>query len=314
MDDQTAFRFITGQTSEDEERSLLKDYADAPDEFTDRCNDIHAIMDISELEQIGKKLEKRSRRAALRHNAALALKLAAIAAAIVLAVLVTRERTLNSLSDLTATVEAPKGEIIHFTLPDSTVVYLNSGARLQYPVVFRKDCRRVTLSGEALFDVKHEENRPFVVSTFASDVKVLGTRFNILAEEEDSTFIASLLEGKILLTNLLDEREGQLEMHPNDIVEIRGTSLELSSDEEPDICWTRGLVKIGGQNFEELMKDFENAFNVSIVIRREELPDISGVSGKIRINDGIDNALKILQHTAQFGFSRDIQSNVVTIE
>lgn len=314
MDEQTAYRFISGQTVPGEENSLLKDHAEAPEEFLELCNDIHAIMDIAELDQIGKKLERRGRREALRHNAFLILKITAVAASIAVAAVITREMTFNSIAERTVSVEAPRGEIIHFTMPDSTVVYLNSGARLQYPAVFRKDCRRVTLSGEAMFDVKHEEDRPFVVSTFASDIKVLGTRFNILAEEGSGTFVASLLEGKILLTNLLDERKVQIEMHPNDVVEIRGTSLELSSGEEPDICWTRGLVKIGGQSFEELMKDFENAFNVRIVIRRENLPDISGVSGKIRINDGIDNALRILQRTADFRFSRDVQANLVTID
>lgn len=313
MDEQKAFGFITGKRLEEEAKSLLKEYSQTPEEFTELCSDIHSIMDLSELEGLESTLETSKRKAANRRKAALTLKIGAVAAAILLAVIISKERTLSSLSGMMASVEAPKGEIIHFTLPDSTVVYLNSGAKLQYPVIFGKDCRKVKLSGEAMFEVKHEEGRPFVVSTFASDIEVLGTRFNVLAKEQDSTFIASLLEGRIMLTNLMDERKGQLEMHPNDIVEIRGNSLELSCNEEPDICWTRGLVKIDGQSFRQLMEDFENAFDVKITVRMDNIPDISAVSGKIRINDGIDNALKILQQTVRFKFSRDYQSNEITI-
>lgn len=313
MDDQTVFRSIAGQIPEEDEKRILEEYSAAPGEIAGLYDEIHTIMDISELEEIGRKMDNYRRTRTLRRITAVFMKATGIAASIVLAAFIAREGTLRSLSGMTATVEAPKGEIIHFTLPDSTVVYLNSGARIQYPAVFRKDCRKVALSGEAMFDVKHDEKCPFVVSTFASEIKVLGTKFNVSADEEDGTFVASLLEGKVLLTNLLDERKTQVEMRPNDVVRISGGKLELTMAQELDICWTRGLVKIGGQDFRELMEDFENAFDVRIVIQKEEIPDLSGVSGKIRINDGIDNALKILQHTASFDFIRDEQSNVVTI-
>ena len=43
------------------------------------------------------------------------------------------------------------------------------------------------------------------------------------------------------------------------------------------------------------------------------LPDIRNVSGKIRVNDGIDKALRILQYTADFSYRKDPETNVVTI-
>lgn len=313
MDEQTILRAIMGQIQEDEAKTLADECEAEPEKAAGMFGDMHTMIDVAELEEIGRKMDDCRRTSLLRRCAAMFMKAAGVAAAILVAVWITEEATVRSFSGMTATVEAPRGEIVHFILPDSTVVYLNSGARLQYPAVFRKDSRNVKLSGEAMFDVSHDEDCPFTVTTFASEIKVLGTRFNVRAEESEGSFTATLIEGRIMLTNLLDERKTQVDMRPNDVVRINDGRLELSTVDNPDICWTRGLVEIGGRSFEDQMQDFEKAFDVSIVISRGDLPDISGVSGKIRINDGIDNALKILQQTASFEFSRDPRSNVVVI-
>lgn len=85
-------------------------------------------------------------------------------------------------------MQAPNGQRLKLTLPDGTGVQLNSGSVIEYPSVFGKDVRRIRLSGEAMFDVTHNEEQPFVVETFASDIRVLGTRFNVVANENASDF------------------------------------------------------------------------------------------------------------------------------
>ncbi|MFR4235218.1 MAG: FecR domain-containing protein [Alistipes onderdonkii] len=60
-------------------------------------------------------------------------------------------------------------------------------AKIEYPSVFKKNLRRVKLSGEAVFDVEHDERCPFVVETFASDIRV-GTKFNVVADERHQRF------------------------------------------------------------------------------------------------------------------------------
>ncbi|WP_418164312.1 DUF4974 domain-containing protein, partial [Alistipes putredinis] len=83
---------------------------------------------------------------------------------------------------------------------------------------------------------------------------------------------------------------------------------------DPEIlCWTEGLINISGLPFDELMEKFERAFDVKIDITLTTLPNIKNVSGKIRVNDGIDKALHILQYTADFSYRKDSDTNVVTI-
>lgn len=222
--------------------------------------------------------------------------------------------TYESISDQITTLHVPNGQRIEIMLPDGSHVWLNSGARIEYPVVFKKNVRRVRLSGEALFDVQHDSKCPFEVETFATRINVLGTKFNVIADESYNRFSTSLLRGKIRVTNLLDPRGQQIVMNPDETVNLSNGRLFVETMKNTEaMCWTEGLVNISGLPFDELMSKFEQVFDVRIVISRTSIPDIGKISGKIRVNDGIENALRILQYAADFSFDKDDETNVVTI-
>ena len=71
----------------------------------------------------------------------------------------------------------------------------------------RQGERRVKVAGEAMFDVEHDPAHPFVVETFACDVEVLGTKFDVMAEEREGLFSAALLRGSVKVTNRLTPGE-----------------------------------------------------------------------------------------------------------
>ncbi|MTT07344.1 DUF4974 domain-containing protein, partial [Proteus mirabilis] len=211
-------------------------------------------------------------------------------------------------------LQVPYGQRLKFTLPDGSSVQLNSGAKIEYPSVFKKNLRRVKLSGEAVFDVEHDERCPFVVETFASDIRVLGTKFNVVADERHQRFSTALLQGRVQITNRLDPTQKDIILKPNDIANLSNGHLFIEPITDPEIlCWTEGLINISGLPFDELMEKFERAFDVKIDISLEKLPNIRNVSGKIRVNDGIDKALHILQYTADFSYKKNSETNVVTI-
>ena len=201
---------------------------------------------------------------------------------------VAHQRTYEAISDRLTAVHVPNGQRIEITLPDGSRVWLNSGARIEYPVVFKKNLRSVKLSGEALFDVRHDAECPFEVETFATKINVLGTKFNVIADETYDRFSAALLQGRIKVTNLLDPRRQEIVMKPDDIVNLSNGRLFVETIRDPEaLCWTEGLVRISGLPFDELMAKFEQVFDVKIVIARNSIPDIGKISGKIRVNDGI---------------------------
>lgn len=345
------YRALHGQATPEEEEMIAQWYRESPEECSREIEAIHSIIDLTGMagimadrssahshahknpavttvatanaataagkagstieSRIGSKKEKAGRR---RTVWIAAISSAAAVALAIVTGYISHELTYDSISSQMTAVEAPPGEHFIITLPDSSSVHLNSGARIEYPVVFRKDKREVYLTGEAMFDVVHDESRPFVVRTFISEVSVLGTKFDVEAYKESSIFTTTLLEGRVKVVNLSDPERKGIILNPNDMLRIENGIMKMEKiSGQDDICWTRGLIKIGGKTFDRTMEDFEKAFGVNIEIEMKRLPDISEVSGKIRVNDGVANALRILQRTADFKFRINEATDTVTI-
>lgn len=85
------------------------------------------------------------------------------------------------------------------TLPDGTQVLLHQHAQLNFRTGFTKTHREVSLHGEAYFDI-HKDTRPFVVHTGVVRTTVLGTAFNIDANNEKQIVI-TVTKGKVKVEN-----------------------------------------------------------------------------------------------------------------
>ncbi len=70
---------------------------------------------------------------------------------------------------------------IEKVLPDGTKILLSKNSEITYPKAFEGDTREINLSGEGFFDVHHDAAHPFIIHTQGTDVKVLGTSFNVRA-------------------------------------------------------------------------------------------------------------------------------------
>ncbi|RYD59390.1 MAG: FecR family protein [Sphingobacteriales bacterium] len=75
------------------------------------------------------------------------------------------------------------------TLPDGSVVTLNKASVLTYPESFDGDNRKVTLEGEAFFNVTPNKSKPFIVQVDDVNVRVVGTSFNIKGSDEKTEVI-----------------------------------------------------------------------------------------------------------------------------
>lgn len=221
--------------------------------------------------------------------------------------------TYDSLSDRTASVEVPAGQRVRIVLDDGTAVWLNAQTRIEYPVVFDRRVRRVKVSGEAMFDVTHDASRPFVVETYAADIKVLGTRFNVSADRDNNIFNTTLLEGSVMLYNMMNGQK-PIVMQPDDAVALINGQFRKTTliDAEELCCWPQGLLNVR-KPFGELITDMKKAFAVNIIVERETMPQIAYISGQIRISDGIDHAMKVLQYASDFTFEHDLVNNTIII-
>lgn len=83
------------------------------------------------------------------------------------------------------TAEVDRPEIIK--LKDGSVVVANSNTTLKTPISFSTTERLVSLDGEAFFNVKHQQDIPFVIETTEGNIRVTGTEFTIKTTEENTT-------------------------------------------------------------------------------------------------------------------------------
>lgn len=254
-----------------------------------------------------------SRKRNIRICAAVISNVAVMAAVFILSAIFTEDRITDRLSDNRMVVDVPPGQRMTLTLPDSTVVCLNSGTRLSCPAVFYGRERRVELEGEAMFRVSHDARHPFIVETFAADIKVLGTEFNVYADSEEQSFSTSLISGKVSVTSSSSPEMNYILRPDHTLILRNGRFYVEDMLDNQMFYWTEGLINLHNMEFDALMSRFEKAFGVEIVIETESLPELDCVSGEIRISDGVDHALKVLQHIADFNYSRDNRTGTIYI-
>jgi transmembrane sensor len=83
-------------------------------------------------------------------------------------------------------------------LPDGSTVIINSGSKLNYPSSFDGLAKReVYLEGQAYFDIKHNDSKPFIVHTGNVQTTVMGTAFNVKAWPGEKNVIVTVTRGKV---------------------------------------------------------------------------------------------------------------------
>ncbi|MCX6337888.1 MAG: FecR domain-containing protein [Bacteroidetes bacterium] len=85
----------------------------------------------------------------------------------------------------------------YLLLPDGSKVIVHNNSKLEYPSAFNGKTREVTLTGEAYFDIKHDDNKPFIIHTGKLTTTVLGTAFNIQAYPGAKNIIVTVTRGKV---------------------------------------------------------------------------------------------------------------------
>lgn len=309
MEKELLYRFFNGETSVAEEKVILDWLEASPEHRTELLAERKLfdamLLHVSPDSQTKRRILPQWVRSVTRYAAVFIL------AAGLGGVLVPHLRDRGA--DLGHTISVPAGQHVDVTLPDGTHVCVNALSELRFPGSFSGRQRRVQLRGEAFFDVNHDARHPFVVETYACDVEVLGTKFDVEARPESDEFTTSLVEGRVRVTDR-SNADNWVELRPDH--RVSRTDGRLVVDRIPDherFLWREGLISFRDVSFRELLDRFENYFGVTIHIRRADVTE-NRFTGKIRISEGIDHALWVLQRSADFTYTRDETRNEIYIQ
>lgn len=169
--------------------------------------------------------------------------------------------------------QTKKGERMEVVLGDGSKVWLNSDTRFSYPEKFKGKKRQVRLDGEAYFEVTHNANQPFIVSTSKLDIKVLGTSFNVRSYINDKTISTTLVTGKVSVQRLNPKtnkiRRAILSPNQQAIFYKETEDFILDKvDVNKFTSWRQGKLVIEGKSFKELVDELERWFNVDINLQK----------------------------------------------
>ncbi len=165
------------------------------------------------------------------------------------------------------TIEVPNGQRSQISLYDGTRVWLNSGTKFRYPVVFSKKLREVFIEGEAFFDVAKDKKHPFVVNAGQLKVEVMGTRFNVYAYPEEGEFSTTLEEGSVNMIKTSDSKG--IVLKPGEQVIFDRTTdrfKKLEVNTELYTSWKENLLKFEDAPFDEVIKKMERWYDIKITV------------------------------------------------
>lgn len=226
-----------------------------------------------------------------------------------------KQATIETLASKIETIRVPAGERMDILLADGTHLWMNSGTEVEVPVVFSRKSRNIKVNeGEVLLDVAKDERKPFFVETWAGKVKVLGTKFEVTADSDDNEFTASLIRGSVEVSAAADPSQTRV-LVPGEVARYCDGRLivERIGDMSAVGCWSEGVIDVSRLPFDELMKKFEKAYNVKVKMECDSIPVITYTRGKVRVSDGIEHALSVLQLASDFEYEYDKETATVHI-
>ena len=288
------FWFFEGTASE-EEKAEIKSWIEESEDNLKEFNIQRSIHDAMVMSSVGQQKKRSSVWGTMAYS------LAAACAAVLVVIGINGFG--RNAPDEFQTIHVPVGQRVNVDLPDGTNVWLNAGSTLRYSQSYMSRNREVSLEGEAYFDVTRNEKLPFVVKTAKCDVTVLGTKFNVDAPADGETFETALFNGKVRIDT--DGDASPMFLEPGEKATLADGRIMKSAIIDSNVYrWKDGLFCFSEMPFNQVMSSMEKYFDVRIVMSSPSL-EKQVLTGKFRVSDGPEYALKVLQRSVNFEFVRE---------
>lgn len=200
-------------------------------------------------------------------------------------------------------------KVIDMTLADGSRVWLNAGSSLTYPVAFNGNERKVSITGEAYFEVMHDAAKPFVVSKGETDVRVLGTHFNVNAYDDDREIKVTLLEGSVKVLRPSQNGKAVI-LKPGQQAQV-SSEIKIASniDIEEVMAWKNGKFQFGeAADISTIMRQVSRWYDVDI----EYKGVVQGhIGGTISREVNVSQVFRMLEMTGVVTFQMDGKKVIV---
>lgn len=173
------------------------------------------------------------------------------------------------------TISTPRGGQYELVLQDGTRIWLNAESSIRFPTVFTGKDRSVELSGEAYFEVAPKASNPFKIYMLdqpgaqkgRKEIDVLGTKFNVMAYEEEKVIRTTLLEGAIAV----GDESGKDLMKPGQQAEwqpaVSGVRITDDADIDAAVAWKNGFFSFDRCDIRTIMRQLSRWYDLKVTYK-----------------------------------------------
>lgn len=196
------------------------------------------------------------------------------------------------------------GERSEMTLPDGTKVWLNANSKLKFPEKFSLTTREVYLSGEAFFDVAKDASKPFIIHLDRSDIRVLGTSFNVKAFNDEPVIETSVVSGRVaIITTDENARYDTIVLTPNykaTLLKKSGQVLKQKTNTTDDRAWVDGKIIFRSNSLEEVGKVLERTFGKKLLLGSPSLKNCK-LTGTFH-NNTLEEIIEMISNSKDYQY------------
>jgi len=206
-------------------------------------------------------------------------------------------------------VKVPRGKKATCTLPDGTVIQLNSDSKLRYPEKFTDTSRVVEFEGEAFFTVAKDKKRPFSINSKQVLVRVLGTHFNLRAYPEENKTDVVVEEGRVMFSPKTKKTSLILTANQQGVYDNDQSLKQQNVYAAAYYSWRTNQLQFRDQKLSDIASTLERWYNVRVLINNRLLRN-ERYTGRFN-NPDIKSVLNSLEFAV--GLHYQVTGNIVTI-
>ncbi len=191
------------------------------------------------------------------------------------------------------TLTTSPGQQFPVRLSDGTLVVLDAGSSLTYPVAFTGTERRVQVNGQAWFEVAKNPAKPFIVQKGSAEVQVLGTQFNVNAYDDEPNVKVTLVQGSIKVNN--GALSNRLIPGQQAVLYTAHSGIKVVKDADIDqaVAWKNGQFEFRSNSITQVLREAARWYNIEVVYEGDKPADT--FTGGIHRSATLTELLTILE-------------------
>lgn len=195
-------------------------------------------------------------------------------------------------------------------LADGSEATLDVASSLTYPVAFNANDRRVSMTGQVYFKVKHDTRHNFLVDYRNEETRDIGTEFNINAYDDEPLVKTTLITGAISV-RLSNLKTGGLLLKPGEQVIADGDNLKVApANIEESTAWLQGQMVFHHQTLEAIMRNVARIYNVTVIWKDPETKKLT-FGGSVTRSEKLATILNYFRKAGDVDFL--VEGKTVTV-